>query len=172
MTVLQAVRSVAVVALLSALVAGCSSVRVEQSPAPISWAGNGVTLTLPPGTWRIEPLKNDAGTLFSADDGARVVLLRVESKKPVPDGVALRRLFVQFDAKKEVRRWELTLPCGTASCADYDVDMGGRTVRVRACILSRGPCKYEFAGWNLPNDSVMDSILASVKFIGAAGGTP
>ena len=115
------------------LVAGCASARVVQSDGTAQWSGLGLALKLPQGNWRIEPQGENAVLFRPQGREGNLLIERVKTPPGQPEWLALKKLLSSFDEKKEISQRALHLPNGeSALCAEYDVQVQGGTMRLRA----------------------------------------
>ena len=153
--------------------AGCASVRAVPSNGSTQWSGLGLTLTLPPGDWRIEPQGEDA-VLFTPKNGhGNLLIERVKTRPMQPEWLALKKLLSSFEEKKEISQRTLHLHDGeSALCAEYDVQVQGGGTRLRAYLLARPGWTYEIIEWNFGHDAPAEAFLSGLAPAAQSGPVP
>jgi hypothetical protein len=138
-------------------------VRTAESNGAAPWSGLGLTLTLPPGHWRIES-RGENAVLFTPKTGAGSLLIeRVKPSPQEPDWLAMDKLLSSFEKKKELSRLTVHLPEGdSALCAEYGVQVDGASTLLRAYVLRRAGWIYEFAEWNFGRGTLAEDFLAGL----------
>ena len=144
---------------------GCSGAGVIRSEGETRWSGSGLTITLPPGQWTADVLEADRYVeLRNENDGASLLVIRLEARKELSPTVAIRKLFAAFDEKELLAESPFTLADGAQGArAEYVVAVGNRERRVMAAAFRKGPWMHDLAAWGMSRadfDGVVSSIAA------------
>jgi hypothetical protein len=151
--------------------AGCRSTTLFSSTEGTSWIGLGLSFPLPAGDWKVAETeaKDVEGRHFESQAGAGdLVVMRKPLEENVPPWVLLQDLFVEFKEKELKQRRRLALKDGrNVECAEYLVDVDGRSLSIASCVLPHPPYDYAFTAWNAGGGSApdLDALLDGLTFL-------
>lgn len=164
----------ALLAVAMSLGLGACAGTKYSSDQPIPWTGLGVTMTLPPGTWRAKEVRPGMAVHFTQSGSpSQLALMRVEAEPDKAESLVLRELFLAFEEKQELARSAEALPSGRiVECVRVAVVMKRRDTEVTACALRIGSWVYELVEWDYTGEPVALRLARTLEPAGLSGESP